>query len=83
MAKPLSSAERWTLGGGVLVLGAIALPLWGEFREPGRLAWNVLLAAMLIALAVAAFCLQRYVVRHIGEIGEARFDTSNRERDNG
>ena len=56
----------------------IAFPLWREFSEPGQPVWNTVLALMLAALLVAAYFLQRFFREHIGEIGEARFDTSNK-----
>lgn len=66
------------MGGGALVLLLVAIPLWLEFREPGQTGWNIILALMLIGVLVGAYALQRYFREHIGEIGEARFDTSNK-----
>ena len=81
--RRLTPANRWTMGAGVLVLAALGIPLWLEFHEPGELVWNLILAAMLIGVAIAAFAIQRYLILHIDEVGEARFDTHNRERENG
>ena len=78
-----TSANRWTMGFGVLVLSALGIPLWLEFREPGALVWNLILATMLIGVAVAAFAIQRYLMLHIDEVGEARFDTTGRGKGNG
>lgn len=75
----MTSTDRWTMGGGLAVLVIIALPLWREFSVPGQVGWNVFLCLLLIGMAVAAFFLQRHFRTHIGEIGEARFDTRNRE----
>lgn len=66
------------MGGGVTVLFIIVLPLWFEFREAEQLSWNIFLALLLVGLVAAAYFLQRYFREHIGEIGEARFDTSNK-----
>ena len=81
--RRLSTANRWTMGAGVLIFAALSFPLWLEFHEPGKLVWNVILAAMLIGIVVAAFLIQRYLMLHIDEVGEARFDTTNRERRDG
>ena len=71
-------ASKWTMGGGAVVFIIIAFPLWREFREPGQSLWNTLLVLILAGLLVAAYFLQRFFREHIGEIGEARFDTSNK-----
>ena len=63
------------IGAGPAILFALAIPLWAEFRIPGSMGWNVFLAAVLLGLVVFAYFAQRYVGAHIGEIGEARFDT--------
>ena len=81
--RRLTPANRWTMGAGVLILSALSIPLWLEFRVPGALVWNLILIAMLLGVVVAAFFLQRYLMLHIDEVGEARFDTTGRERDNG
>jgi len=73
---PAEASRARTIGAGPIVLAALAVPLWAEFRVPGNLAWNGFLAAFLIGLGVAAFVAQRYFRAHAGEIGEARFDTS-------
>ena len=62
----------------VLLLAALSVPLFAEFFEPGRLAWNLFLGASLAALIVAAVFLGRFFAAHGGEIGEARFDTTNK-----
>jgi hypothetical protein len=63
------------------VLLIVAVPLWNEFREPDNLAWNIFLAAFLLGLAIAAILLHRYFRQHPLEVGEARFDTSNKSDD--
>ncbi len=75
------NANARTIGGGLTVLVIIALPLWFEFREPGQLLWNIALALLMIVLLALAFFGQRYFKAHANEIGEARFDTSNRQAD--
>jgi uncharacterized protein (DUF58 family) len=62
----------------VLLLAALAVPLFAEFFEPGQIAWNVFLGVSLATLVVAAVFLGRFFACHAGEIGEARFDTTNR-----
>ncbi len=65
-------------GGGALILAFLAVPLFLEFSEPGKSAWNVFLVLFLVAIAVGAVLLQRFLVAHADEVGEARFDTSNK-----
>ncbi len=72
-----TSKDFQVIGGGLTILIVVAVALWGEFSESGQTAWNIALAALLLALAVAAFFGQRYFRAHAGEIGEARFDTRN------
>jgi hypothetical protein len=67
------------IGGGLVVLIVVALGLWSEFHETGQTAWNVFLALLVVGLIVAAIFGQRYFREHAGEIGEARFDTRNRD----
>ncbi len=74
----VAQPNRWVMGGGAAVLLVILLPLWMEFREPGRAGWNLILAMTLLGIAFGAYYLQRYLVAHIGEVGEARFDTRNK-----
>ena len=71
------SSNFRVMGGGLTILIVVAVALWAEFSESGKTVWNVALAAMLLALAVAAVLGQRYCRAHAGEIGEARFDTRN------
>lgn len=75
MSEP---SQRGKMGAGAVVLMLIVVPLWNEFREPGQWTWNVLLAAMLIGIGVGALFLQRFLAANIGEVGEARFDTRNK-----
>jgi hypothetical protein len=71
------------MGGGAVVLLIVALPLWREFYEPGQTVWNVILAVMLIGIVIAVILVQRFFMTHLDEIGEARFDTTNRNGNDG
>ena len=83
MSAERERPSRWTMGGGASVLVIVAALLFQEFVEPGQTAWNVFLVLCLIGMIVAAFFLQRFFRTHAGEIGEARFDTSNEGRRRG
>ena len=74
--------SAWLIRAAVVLL-IIAVPLWRELSMPGHTGWNIFLALLLAGLAVAAYFLIRFIRRHAGEIGEARFDTSNPDRSNG
>ena len=74
----LNFGEKRKLGGGLVVLILIAIPLWLELYEPGLALWNIILAVMIIGLIIGAITGQRYFLQRVGEIGEARFDTRNR-----
>ena len=81
MSGYASRAAR--LGGGMAVLLVIAFPLWAEFHEPGQMGWNIFLAATLILVTGLAVYAHRYFQLHADEIGEARFDTTNKSDLNG
>jgi hypothetical protein len=72
--------RRWATAGGVgviLVTGWAAV-VGGGFFDGSPV--NMVLGMLVIVLTLAgAFALHRFVVRHGDEIGEARFDTSNKE----
>jgi ABC-type glycerol-3-phosphate transport system permease component len=70
-------------GAGAVVLLGITVPLYAEFREPGLTIWNILLVLILAGVAIAAFFLQLFFLGHAGELGEARFDTRNKDGGNG
>jgi Na+/melibiose symporter-like transporter len=74
----IARRQNAVVGGGAIVLVLIAAPLYAEFFEPGSHAWNAFLTLLVIGLVAAAFLLQRFFMRHAGEVGEARFDTRNR-----
>jgi membrane protein implicated in regulation of membrane protease activity len=64
-------------GTAIALLAAIAVPLFAEFFEPHALGWDLFLGLFLVALVAAALILRRFFAAHAGELGEARFDTSN------
>ena len=76
-------SNRWIMGSGASVLAIVSGLMWQELHEPGNLGWNLLLAAMLITVCLATFLLHRFFANHIGEIGEARFDTRNSDQRHG
>ena len=57
--------------------GAAAYGLARDYRQPGDLIAPVLVVLVTIVIAAAVF---RFARRHADEIGEARFDTRNREQ---
>ena len=65
-------------GTGVAVLLGVTFPLYAEFFEPGFGLWNAFLIAFLVGVVIAAAFLARFFAAHAGEIGEARFDTTNK-----
>jgi hypothetical protein len=73
-------SSKYLVGGGTTVLVIVAGMLWQEFYAPGNLGWNIFLGLFLAGLAVAAFLLQRFFLTHSAEIGEARFNTMERDR---
>ncbi|WEK46927.1 MAG: hypothetical protein P0Y56_01170 [Candidatus Andeanibacterium colombiense] len=79
----IEPTNRWKMGGGATVLITVAILLWIEFSEPALAGWNIVLALLMGGTLIAAFFLQRFFRAHIGEIGEARFDTHNPDRTNG
>ncbi|HEY1604425.1 MAG TPA: hypothetical protein VGF77_02385 [Allosphingosinicella sp.] len=75
--------RHYVMGGGAGILIAVGIPLYAEFNVPGNLAWNVFLILFMTGTAVAGFLLQRFFFQHVGEVGEARFDTRNKSDANG
>ena len=71
------------MGGGSAVLLVVLLPLWNEFREPGNVGWDIFLAVLLLGLAGGALMLQRYLATHIGDVGEARFNSDGSKKIDG
>jgi putative effector of murein hydrolase len=79
----LTPARRWAIAAIVALVAILAVPLWLQFHEPSMPVWNVILAAMLIGVVVGTFFLQRFFMLHLDDIGQAQFDTRNREDSNG
>jgi hypothetical protein len=75
----LTKEQRWKIGGGAAVIIIVLLPLWTALHEPGNVTWNLFLFLMLAGLLVATILLQRHLVNNIDQIGEARFDTRNKD----
>jgi len=68
------------LAGGVSVLVVTASVAVMQFTRPGStLADMITGAALVVLLLVGAWLLARFVRRHGAEIGEARFDTRNKD----
>jgi hypothetical protein len=47
-------------------------------RVPGQPFWNAFLLVLLSGLFVGTILLHRYLLTHVDEVGEARFDTRNK-----
>ena len=82
VALQRAASRGWTLPGKVGTSVQAAMPvatllLW-ELFVPGNWGWNVALALMLAGFGAAAFFIHRYLSAHASEVGEARFDTTNR-----
>jgi hypothetical protein len=75
----LTKEQRWKVGGGAAVILVVLLPLWGELRVPGQTLWNVFLFLLLAGLFVGTIFLHRHLVKNIDQVGEARFDTRNKQ----
>lgn len=65
---------------GGIVVAAIAVMLGFEFFVPGNMGWDVFLGLFLTGFTVAAVLLARFFLTHSGEIGEARFNTTEQDR---
>jgi hypothetical protein len=68
------------VAGGVGVLIVTAGAAVSEFLRPGStLAYKITGGALIALLLLGAWLLARFVRRHGDEIGEARFDTRNKD----
>jgi hypothetical protein len=66
--------------GGVSVLVVTAGAAISEFLRPGStLAYKIAGGALVVLLLLGAWLLARFVRAHGDEIGEARFDTRNKD----
>ena len=75
----LTKEQRWKVGGGAAVVLVVLLPLWVEWHVPGQTLWNVVLFLILAGLCVGTTLLHRHLVRNVDQVGEARFDTRNKQ----
>ena len=72
------------IGGGVSVLVLTAGAAVSEFLRPGSsLAYMIAGGALVTLLLVGAWLLARFVRAHGDQIGEARFDTRNKDEREG
>jgi hypothetical protein len=72
------------IAGGVSVLVVTASAAIVQFTQPGSTLADVITGAALVALLlVGAWLLARLVKKHGDEIGEARFDTRNKDERDG
>jgi hypothetical protein len=84
MKRPTSHGRMLATGGGVSVLVVTGLAGFAEFTRPGAgIAYQIAGVALLAILLSGAFLLSRFVAKHGDEIGEARFDTSDKGRSDG
>ena len=76
-------SREWATAGGVgviLVTGFVALGNGSGFFDGSPV--NAVLGVLVIVLTLGgAFALHRFIARHGDEIGEARFDTRNKDED--
>jgi hypothetical protein len=76
--RPLADTTPARSGAGVVLAtgAAAALYLGRDFHQPDDL---LMPASIVLFSAVVAVAVVRFARRHEGEIGEARFDTRNRD----
>ena len=79
------NAPRGTaLLGGVSVLAVTAVACLIGYAQPGAsLGFQIIGLVLLVALLIGAFLLYRFIRDHGDEIGEARFDTRNKDEREG
>jgi protein-S-isoprenylcysteine O-methyltransferase Ste14 len=74
------AARGTAIVGGVSVLVVTAGAAVSEFIRPGStVAYKIAGIALVVLLLVGAWLLARFVRQHGDEIGEARFDTRNKD----
>ena len=72
------------IAGGVSVLVVTASAAIVQFTQPGSTLADVITgAALVVLLLVGAWLLARFVKKHGDEIGEARFETRNKDERDG
>ena len=84
MSDKSKTSNQWAIGGGVGVLLVTGFAGFWEFAGPdATVAYRIIGIALLAILLVGAFFLARFVSKHGEEIGEARFDTRNKDQADG
>jgi hypothetical protein len=79
-----TSSRNTAVAGGVGVLVVTGLAGFSQFAGPrSTTATLVTGIALLAILLIGAWFLARFVAKHGDEIGEARFDTRNKDRQDG
>lgn len=75
------TGRDWAVGGGVAVILATGFAALGDGSlVGGGSRFNLVLAALIAVLTIGgAVALSRFIARHGDEIGEARFDTRNKD----
>jgi hypothetical protein len=74
------SPRRQAIGGGASVLVVTVGAAVVQFTRPGSTLADVMTGVALVALLlVGAWLLARFIREHGDEIGEARFDTRNKD----
>jgi len=72
------------VGGGVSVLILTGMAGVWQFSGPGATAASPIAGvALVVILLIGALLLARFVARHGDEIGEARFETTNKSSSDG
>lgn len=75
------SGEKWK-GSPYIVASLallIAIPFFGVFGGENPTGLKVLIALILVGLVIGAFVLSRFFANNWDEIGEARFDTTDKD----
>jgi hypothetical protein len=80
----MTAPRGHALLGGVSVLVITAIGCFWGFARPGT-SWGVHIVGiiLLVGLLASAVLLARFIRRHGDEIGEARFDTRNKDGNEG
>ena len=66
--------KNWRLGGGVMMVGAVAVGLLFGFFDTAKPVWSAFLAVICVGLFGAAYFGQRYFERHWRDVGDASSD---------
>jgi hypothetical protein len=80
MSGDRSSGRDWAVGGGVGVIVATGTAAFADLDLFDGSTINTVLGIFVLVVTVGgAIALSRFVARHGAEIGEARFDTRNKD----